>query len=130
MGDRVSCVTSGRQWASIYMYLHVVPYSSSSLLECAAMAVVAVGPICSKNGITSSMLLSYVSTKSCVCSPEVQTITNELILELSRFKDQHSQCTFKTLHEWIRALHEVFGLKKKHRHIRPFPRALSGLLRD
>ena len=65
----------------------------------------AAGPICSKNGITSSMLLSYVSTKSCVRLPEVQTITNELILELSRFRDQHSQCTFKTLHEWIRALH-------------------------
>ena len=93
------------------------------------MAAVAVGQICSKNGIMFSMLLSYVSTKSCVCLPEVQTITNELILQLSRFKDQHSQCTFKTLHEWIRALYmEVFGLKKKHRHIRPFPRALSGLL--
>lgn len=65
----------------------------------------AVGPICSKNDITSSMLLSYVSTKSRVHLPEVQTITNELVLELSRFKDRHSQCTFKTLHEWIRALH-------------------------
>ena len=70
------------------------------------MAAVVVGLICSKNGITSSMLFSYVSTKSCVCLPEVQTITNELILELSRFKDQHLQCTFKTLHEWIRALHD------------------------
>ena len=72
------------------------------------MAAVAVelGPNCSKNGITSLMLLSYVSTESCVCLPEVQTITNELVFELSRFKDRHSQCTFKTLHEWIRALHE------------------------
>lgn len=71
----------------------------------AAVAVDELGPNCCKNGITSPMLLSYVSTESCVRLPEVPTITNELILELSRFKDRHSQCTFKTLHEWIRALH-------------------------
>ena len=71
----------------------------------AAVAVDELGPNCSKNGITSLMLLSYVSTESCVRLPEVQTITNKLVFKLSRFKDRHSQCTFKTLHEWIRALH-------------------------
>ena len=49
-----------------------------------AVAVDELGPICSKNGITSSMLLSYVSTESCVCLPEVQTITNELVLRKMR----------------------------------------------
>ena len=65
------------------------------------------GPICSKNGITSSMLLMYPLNH--VRLPEVETITNELVLELSRFKDRHSQCTFKTLHEWIRAVHGSIG---------------------
>ena len=77
-----------------------------------ASAVDELGPECTKNGINVSMLLSYVlktSTESCVQHlPEVQTVTNELVLELIRFKDRHSQCTFRHFQEWMQHL---FGKK-------------------
>ena len=78
----------------------------------ASASVDELGPECTKNGINVSMLLSYVlktSTESCVQHlPEVQTVTNELVLELIRFKDRHSQCTFRHFQEWMQHL---FGKK-------------------
>ena len=44
----------------------------------------------------SASLLSY-SIHPVVQLPEVHIVSNGLILELLRFKDQHAQCTFKTL---------------------------------
>ena len=66
-----------------------------------------VGQICSQLGIDSSSLLSYLSSQSIKQLPEVdsETISNGLILELLRFKDQHSQCTFKILYSWVRDLY-------------------------
>ena len=51
------------------------------------------------------MLLSYASTDPVQHLPEVQKITNNLIFELTRFKDRHSQCTFRTFHDWLRKLY-------------------------
>ena len=62
-----------------------------------------VGQVCSQLGIDTSSLLSYLSS-TIKQLPEVQ-ITNGLILELLRFKDQHSQCTFKVLYLWVRDLY-------------------------
>lgn len=75
------------------------------------MACNELGPECTKSGITTSMLLSYASAESHINVqhlPEVRTVTNELLLELVRFKDRHSQCTFKTLYFWVK---ELYGKK-------------------
>lgn len=69
---------------------------------------------CAQNGITGPMLLSYVSPTSAANLPEVETIMNGLLLELVRFKDQHSQCTLKTLYGWTKDCMGKGGLKKKH----------------
>lgn len=54
------------------------------------------------------MLLSYVGDKSCIQRlPEISIITNELVLELVKFKQQHSVCTFKLFHLWITDLYGV-----------------------
>ena len=60
---------------------------------------------CSQVGIHSSSLLSYTSSLILVQLPEVQVITNELILELLRFKDQHPQCTFRIFYCWLKNLY-------------------------
>ena len=53
------------------------------------------GPQCTVYGITSSALLSYAFPISYVqVLPEVEQVTNE---ELVKFKDMHSQCTYRTL---------------------------------
>ncbi len=57
------------------------------------MATINVGPECSKLGIDVPMLLSDYSAL-----PELEIITNELVLELATFKDKHSQCTYKNLY--------------------------------
>lgn len=58
-----------------------------------------VGPECAKNGISSLMLLS------CEYSfPELSTVANELVLELLSFKNKHCQCTFITVHQWLKKL--------------------------
>ncbi len=48
------------------------------------------GPECTKNGINASMLLSYARKAEADVHrlPQVQTITNELVVELTRFKDR------------------------------------------
>ena len=71
------------------------------------MAYADLGPICIANGINSSMLLSFtfnVPTK-CASLPEVAVITNELVLDLLRFKDHHPQCTFRTFYEWVKYIY-------------------------
>ena len=56
------------------------------------------GPQCTVYGITSSALLSYAFPISYVqVLPEVEQVTNEIVLELVKFKDMHSQCTYRTL---------------------------------
>ena len=62
-----------------------------------------VGAGCTQHGIWPSMLLSDISKL-----PELESVTNEIVLELARFKDRHSQCTFKDLYAWIKGL---FGMK-------------------
>ena len=69
------------------------------------MAAITAGKECTQNGITGPMLLSYVSPTSAANLPEVETITNGLLLELVRFKDQHLQCTLKTLYRWMKDLY-------------------------
>ena len=60
-------------------------------------------------GITNLMLLSYelkLSTSKQFCRlPGIEVITNELIIELKKFKDSH-QCTSKMLSSWIK---DLFG---------------------
>lgn len=69
------------------------------------MTALTTGKECAQNGITGPMLLSYVSPTSAANLPEVETIMNGLLLELVRFKDQHSQCTLKTLYGWTKDLY-------------------------
>ena len=52
----------------------------------------------------SSSLLSY-SIHPVVQLPEVDIVSNGLILELLRFKDRHAQCTFKILYSWLQDLY-------------------------
>ena len=66
------------------------------------MASVEVGPACTKHGITPSILLSGCGLF------ELNSITNEIVLELARFKDRHSQCTLKDVYLWIK---DLFGSK-------------------
>ena len=63
------------------------------------------------NGITNIMLLSYESLKSLSSKqlrhlPETEMVTNGLMIELSKFKDNHGQCTSSMLHSWIK---DLFG---------------------
>lgn len=62
-----------------------------------------VGPECTKYVIKSSMLLSDVPNL-----PELDLISNEIILELACFKDKHWQCRYKNVYLWVK---ELFGAK-------------------
>ena len=43
------------------------------------------------------------------CLPELERVTNDVVLELCKFKDQHNnQCSFQALHSWIKG---IFGRK-------------------
>ena len=66
---------------------------------------------CFQVGIDSSSLLSYASPPAAVQQlPEIQKVSNELILELLRFKDKHpQQCTFKILYSWLK---DIYGKKQ------------------
>lgn len=55
-----------------------------------------------RNGISAAVLLS-----NDVSLPEIDAVTNKIVLELAKFKDFH-QCTFKTLYKWIK---DLFGVK-------------------
>ena len=68
-----------------------------------ASASEVVGPECMKCGINCSMLLSEVSNL-----PQLESISNEIILELAHFKNNHWQCRYKDLYRWIK---ELFGTK-------------------
>lgn len=54
--------------------------------------------------IDSLSLLLY-SSPPVLQLQEVPIISNGLILELLRFKDQHSQCTFKIFYSWLKDLY-------------------------
>ena len=56
------------------------------------------------NGFDCSSLLSYLS-KPIKQLPQVERVSNQLILELLTFKDQHSQCNFKVLYAWLMDLY-------------------------
>ena len=66
-----------------------------------------VGEVCFRVGIDPSLLLSHISAPVVVQLPEVQAPSNTLILELLRYKDQHSQCTFKVFYCWLK---DVYGI--------------------
>ena len=53
------------------------------------------------------MLLSYTDNNFSQLS-EVPVVSNELILELARFKHRYPECTFKTLYSWIK---DIYGDK-------------------
>ena len=75
-----------------------------------------------KYGITASMLLSYSSIDANIQHlPELDIVTNEIILELFKFKGRHPRCTFKTLYYWMARS----GLKKTHQHVKLLPEAMK-----
>ena len=56
-----------------------------------------IGPECSRIGISEVTLLLYCdNSKSEQHLPEVPCVSNQLSVELSRFKDTHSECTFRS----------------------------------
>ena len=59
-----------------------------------------VGKTCANQGITSSMLLEHVTKL-----PELEKVTNEIVLELVHFKDHTRECSFQTLYLWIKQLY-------------------------
>ena len=61
-------------------------YTSSHAYKPTIVASAEPWHMCSENGLSSSMLLSFVSNE-CAALPEVHTVTNGLVLELIRFKD-------------------------------------------
>ena len=59
-------------------------------------------------GVSSSTLLSFTRSDKSNCSilpVSSANITNEVVLELHGFMYRHSDCTYKTLYEWLSALH-------------------------
>ena len=56
-----------------------------------------VGKTCANQGITSSMLLEHVTKL-----PELEKVTDEIVLELVHFKDHTRECT---LYLWIKQLY-------------------------
>ena len=64
-----------------------------------------IAPTCHENGIEPSMLLVWRDSSLQCRLPALENITNEIVLELCKFKDQHNdQCSFQALHGWIKAL--------------------------
>ena len=59
-----------------------------------------VGKTCANQGITPSMLLEHVTKL-----PELEKVTNEIVLELVHFKDHTRECSFQTLYLWIKQLY-------------------------
>lgn len=78
-------------------------------------------PACTKSGIKASMLLSW-SDSDTQHLPELDTVTNELVLELNKFKDRH-RCTFKVFQKSCMAKN---GQKEKHQLTRLLPEASNG----
>ena len=59
-------------------------------------------------GVSSCALLLFTgSGKSNCLIPHISSvsITNEVVLELHSLMSRHSSCTYKTLYEWLSALH-------------------------
>ena len=74
-----------------------------------ATLVCSLGPECAKLGVREEVLLSYVSQSLREVSlPQVQRISNRLLLEVLQFKDQHAECTFRTMYCWVK---DLFGKK-------------------
>ena len=65
------------------------------------------GPECVKIGVREETLLSYLrQSQSKESVSEIRKISNGLLLELVKFKDQHADCTFRTLYCWVQ---DLFG---------------------
>ena len=59
-------------------------------------------------GVKKEMLLSYVNCpEEHVSVPHISTVSNRLLLELVRFKNEHAQCTFRILYCWVQ---DLFGI--------------------
>ena len=54
--------------------------------------------------LNPSVLLSYGSEQA-MHLKSLPDITNRLMLELSRFKECHAQCTSNMLHSWMKDIH-------------------------
>ena len=73
------------------------------------MATCSLSLECAKFGVEEKALLSYMSQcQKQVSVPQVRHISNQLLLELLRFKDQHAECTFRTMYCWVK---DLFGKK-------------------
>lgn len=59
-------------------------------------------------GIDEKVLLSYVGTESVKHLEELPFVTNELVLNLVKFKHLHPKCTFNVIYSWIR---DIYGEK-------------------
>ena len=62
------------------------------------------GPECQANGISASMLLSYVPRIDDKQQLPQVPVSIKLIFELEMFKDQNPGCTFRTFYGWIQSL--------------------------
>ena len=72
------------------------------------MSTSSVGPECTRVGVKNEMLLSYVNCpEERVSVPHISTISNRLLLELVRFKNEHAQITFRILYCWVQ---DLFGI--------------------
>ena len=60
---------------------------------------------CLKSGLTESMLLSHSLQHPL---PEVSVITNGLILDLVKFKNEHHGITYQVFYQWVE---EIYGEK-------------------
>lgn len=64
-----------------------------------------IAPRCHENGIHSGMLLSWQEDPDHRQSlTKLEKITNEIVLELCKVKDQHND-SFQALHCWLKELH-------------------------
>ena len=60
-------------------------------------------------GIDEKVLLSYIGDPDSVCHlEELPIVTNELVLNLVKFKHLHPKCTFNVVYCWIR---DIYGEK-------------------
>ena len=76
-----------------------------------AMASKASGTSLQKLKISTSALLSFVDSSVSTRSnglPSLSVVTNEVVLDLYHFMCGHSECTYKTLAQWLSCL---FGKK-------------------
>ena len=78
-----------------------------NMLNCAICLFLA-DSVLGRYGIDEKVLLSHVGDPDSVRHLEDITVTNELVLNLVKFKHLHSKCTFNVVYHWIR---NIYGEK-------------------